>query len=289
MLADGNVLVNSSLDSYSEVIVTDRSQSPLMRNSASPSISRQRPVDMDDSSDSDPGYIAPSAEDRFRGSAFEPDSQSEVTAGKEKRKLFGLAGLFGRSRKSTDTAPSSAGMVDDLKRALGTTASQASIDAVLAVLEKFASLNIVHSKSSEGAVHDFFSQEVPSACVKLLNMMIIESVSRMQGSHLLASLFDSIPAFVSAVEASASASSVNNPLTVCFHRNVVRSHVYHIMSKPKYLEACMQEKSLAFDTLDTVAFIVDRIFFGLGDSDQVLNFLVEFLTQTSSVQPSKQK
>ena len=289
MLADGNVLVNSSLDSYSEVIVTDRSQSPLMRNSASPSISRQRPVDMDDSSDSDPGYIAPSAEDRFRGSAFEPDSQSEVTAGKEKRKLFGLAGLFGRSRKSTDTAPSSAGMVDDLKRALGTTASQASIDAVLAVLEKFASLNIVHSKSSEGAVHDFFSQEVPSACVKLLNMMIIESVSRMQGSHLLASLFDSIPAFVSAVEASASASSVNNPLTVCFHRNVVRSHVYHIMSKPKYLEACMQEKSLAFDTLDTVAFIVDRIFCGLGDSDQVLNFLVEFLTQTSSVQTSKQK
>ncbi len=33
---------------------------------------------------------------------FEPDPQSEVATGKEKRKLFGLAGLFGRSHKSND-------------------------------------------------------------------------------------------------------------------------------------------------------------------------------------------
>jgi hypothetical protein len=51
----------------------------------------------------------------------------------------------------------------------------------------------------------------------------------------------------------------------------------------------MQEKALAFDTLETISFIVDRIFCGLGESDQVLNFLVEFLTQTSSLPSSKQK
>lgn len=286
MLADGNICVNPSIDSYFEVIATERSQSPSVRNPISPSLKSQRSPESDEQSDSEV-YVAPSSEDRSRGSVAEPDSQSDAGAVKEKRKMFGFLS-FGRSRKGTDTTPSSTGMVDDLKRVLGTAASQSSIDTVLSVLEKFASLNIVHNRSSEGSVHDFFSQDVSSACIKLLNMFIIESISRMQGSQLLASLFDSVPAFVSVFEANTSL-SVSNPLTLCFHRNIVRSHVYHIMSKPKYLEACLLEKALAFDTLDSVSFIVDRIFCGLGESDQVLNFLVEFLTQTSSLQTSKQK
>jgi hypothetical protein len=287
MLADGNVSVNSSLDSYADVIAPDRSQSPSV---TSPSQRSQRSsVDVDDASDSEHGYSSSSADDRPRGVVTDLDSQSEVGAGKEKRKMFGFLN-FGRSRKGPDSAPSSAGMVDDLKRVLGNAASQSSIDSVLAVLEKFASLNIVHNKSSEGAVHDYFSQDVASACVKLLNMFIIESITRMQGSQVLAALFDSVPAFISVFEANSSSSlSISNPLTTCFHRNLVQSHVYHIMSKPKYLETCMQEKTIAFDTLDTISFIVDRIFCGLGESHQVLNFLVEFLTQTSSSQSSKQK
>jgi hypothetical protein len=249
-------------------------------------------ADMDDSSDSEHGSHVLSADERPRGSVAESDPQFEVVSGKEKKKMFGFLN-FGRSRKGPDSAPSSAGMVDDIKRVLSIAASQSSIDTILAVLEKFASLNIVHNKSSEGVSHDFFSQDVASACVKLLNMFVIESVARMQGSQLLASLFDSVPAFVSVFDSNSSSSaaslSVNNPLTSCFHRNLVRSHVYHIMSKPKYLEACMMEKSLAFDTLETIVFIVDRIFCGLSESDLVLNFLVEFLTQTSSLPTSKQK
>jgi hypothetical protein len=288
MLADGNVSVSSSSDLHSDVIATDRAQSPLLRNAASPSLKSRRPDDADDLSDSDSSYSLPAADERSKG-IVESDSLAETSVSKEKRKIFGFLG-FGKSRKNPDTAPSSAGMVDDLKRALGNTASQASIDSVLAVLEKFASLNIVHNKSSEGTVHDFFSQEVASACVKFLNMFIIESVSRMQGSQLLAALFDAVPALVSVFETSASMSSHNNnPLSICFQRNLVRSHVYHIMSKPKFLEACMQEKSLAFEALDTISFIVDRIFCGLGESDLVLNFLVEFITQTSSLQASKLK
>ena len=38
MLADGNVSVSSSSDLHSDVIATDRAQSPLLRNAASPSL-----------------------------------------------------------------------------------------------------------------------------------------------------------------------------------------------------------------------------------------------------------